>query len=165
MRVVVKDASVIIDLANADILKEWFLLGYETHTSDLILNQLQQDQQWSIVKNYFQNKKFKVHSLSPDKLTMAISRIGSLGRGGIADMSVLLLAEQLNATLLTGDGRLRSKSEKSGLEVRGTLWVLDELVRQSIITRTIAFKKLEIIIAKGARLPESEIQKRKHKWS
>lgn len=80
-------------------------------------------------------------------------------------MSVLLLAEQLNATLLTGDGRLRSKSEKSGLEVRGTLWVLDELVRQSIITRTIAFKKLEIIIAKGARLPESEIQKRKHKWS
>lgn len=45
MKAAVKDACVLIDLANGGLLESWFQLGIETHTTDLVLRQVMKDSQ------------------------------------------------------------------------------------------------------------------------
>jgi hypothetical protein len=39
MKIAVKDANVLIDLIEADLLGLWFQLGIETHTADLVVRE------------------------------------------------------------------------------------------------------------------------------
>ena len=50
------------------------------------------------------------------------------------DCFALVLAEDIdNSILLTGDGSLREIAEGNGIEVRGVLWVIDELESHEIV--------------------------------
>ena len=46
MKVAVKDACVLIDLANGGLLEAWFQRGIETHTTDLVARQVKTDRNW-----------------------------------------------------------------------------------------------------------------------
>ena len=47
---VVKDANIIIDLANVGLLELWFSLGIPTITTDLVVLELRKGSQWEAVK-------------------------------------------------------------------------------------------------------------------
>ena len=48
--------------------------------------------------------------------------------------------------------------------MRGTLWVLGEMVRLGVITPSQAAQALERMLARGSRLPQAECQKRLRQW-
>lgn len=48
--------------------------------------------------------------------------------------------------------------------MRGMLWILDELVRQRIVTPQKAAEALEKMRAKKSRLPCAECERRLKKW-
>lgn len=50
------------------------------------------------------------------------------------DALALAIAKKRGFILLTGDKRLRNAATEEGVEVRGTLWVFDELLREEIVT-------------------------------
>ena len=52
MRIAVKDASILIDLAEGDLLGLWFQLKIETHTTDLVLREVKQETQWQRVSPF-----------------------------------------------------------------------------------------------------------------
>ncbi|WP_221038674.1 DUF3368 domain-containing protein [Gelria sp. Kuro-4] len=48
--------------------------------------------------------------------------------------------------------------------MHGTLWILEEPVRQRIVTPPKAARALEKMRAKGSRLPRAECERRLRKW-
>lgn len=73
-------------------------------------------------------------------------------------------AKQKGLPLLTGDGQLRKQAAKDGIEVRGALWLLDQLVEHQIIATAHAAAALQAMLDAGARLPPAECEQRMVVW-
>jgi predicted nucleic acid-binding protein len=80
------------------------------------------------------------------------------------DLFALVLARALGVTLLTGDRHLRKVAEQEGVEVHGTLSVLDEMVRLGVVAPAGAAEALERMLERGSRLPKAECRRRLRKW-
>jgi predicted nucleic acid-binding protein len=65
----------------------------------------------------------------------------------------LALAEHEQCPLLTGDAALRSAAEAERVEVKGTVWLVTEMVRKQCITATVARVAYKTMQEQGRRLP------------
>ena len=160
--IIVQDANILIDLYEVDLLKSFFALGHETHSTDLVLHEIDQP-----VHDYVTSGKIRQHILTPEQLEQVLQIQTSLGQGiSLPDSSVLWLTSQLgtNVRLLTGDGKLRQCAEGIGIKVHGLLWILDQLVENKIVSAKEMIGKLEKLRNFGSRLPNDECQKRIVKW-
>ena len=164
MKVAVKDACVLIDLANGGLLDAWFQLGIETFTTDLVLRQVKTEQQWQAVSPFVKIGALRVETLSGSEIERMSESLGGIGMG-VEDQSVLFLAIERKAILITGDRRLRIEADKCQVDVRGLLWVLDELVAKAVLAPALAALKLQSMRQQGARLPDDECQKRVQSWT
>lgn len=163
MKVAVKDANVLIDLVEGDLLGLWFRLGIETHVPDLVLEEVKNPGQRRIVLAMVEAGNLKVRTFDP----MQVIRIDSykrLYRVSLADAAAILLAEQLQATLLSGDKLVRKGGQSLGIEVRGLLWVFDELVHRELLDAADAALRLNRVVEAGAHLPAEEVQARLRTW-
>ena len=163
MKVAVKDACVLIDLANGGLLEAWFQLGIETHTTDLVARQVKTDHNWQAVSGFIEAGLLKVTTLTGEQVERMYHELGTLPVG-LEDQTALFLAMELNAILLTGDRRLRLEGLKRRIEVRGLLWILDELVTKQLLPPRLAAVKLRSMVAEGAFLPRDECEKRFQAW-
>jgi predicted nucleic acid-binding protein len=80
------------------------------------------------------------------------------------DLSSYILARDLSAILLSGDGALRKLAKKYAIEVHGALWLLDHLILHGIIPASQAAAVLDRMIERGARFPKNECDKRLKAW-
>jgi len=63
MKVAVKDACVLMDLANGGLLDARFQLGIETHTTDLVVRQVKTARQWQVLSVFVEAGLLKVTTL------------------------------------------------------------------------------------------------------
>lgn len=164
MKVVVQDANILIDLEKAGILDLWFQLGHETHTTDQITRELRGDGCKGALA-YIRRKVIKERRFTFEEL----SEIGTLreecgGGTSFNDCSVLYLACELDACLLTGDGPLRKQGKSRDLEVRGMIWIFDELVGHGLLAPAIAADKLRGLLDGGSFLPQTICDQRIQQW-
>lgn len=80
------------------------------------------------------------------------------------DCSVWHYSKKLSGTLLTGDGKLRKQVSKQGIEVRGIIYIFDELVKHKLLDYYSAVEKIEQLYQLNNRLPKKEIDKRIEYW-
>lgn len=85
-------------------------------------------------------------------------------RPGRIDLISLVLAMQENALLLTGDEALRKAALQEGIDVHGTLWLLDAMVEGEAISEADAYRSLELMRNAGRRLPKKEVSTRMNSW-
>ena len=90
---------------------------------------------------------------------------GSSPALSLQDCSVLLLAIERNAVLLTGDNRLRREATEAGVRVHGVLWLFDQLVGNGILPPAEATERLRILKTINPRLPADECEKRFKRWA
>jgi predicted nucleic acid-binding protein len=157
---VIHDANIIIDLQVADLLGTFFRLALENHTSDLVLDELDQPISEQIAAHQIKIKNWT----SLELVEIALSQGVQPKPISIPDCSVLLLAQRLKGILLTGDANLRFCAEQTGVEVHGTLWIFDQLVAASVLPPVEAAKRLERLRESGRRLPEGAVNQRLHQW-
>jgi len=69
----------------------------------------------------------------------------------------LALAKQEDCPLLTGDSALRQVSILEGVDVRGTLWLVGELMAANVITIDQAARAYDAMREDGSRLPWKEV--------
>ncbi|MGQ9657203.1 MAG: hypothetical protein ACUVV1_04785 [Fimbriimonadales bacterium] len=82
-----------------------------------------------------------------------------------ADLSVVLIAARLHPKIvLTLDANLRALAESRGYCVHGSLWILDKMVQQRIISTLQACKALKKMAIPPERLPREEVRKREKRW-
>jgi predicted nucleic acid-binding protein len=164
MLVVVKDACLLIDLAEADLLGLWFSLGIDTHTTDLVLAEVQHAGQWGKISQLVDAGMLKKHEFSDAWLLAAVAIHQAQSAVSLPDASALVLAKELGANLLTGDRSLRRTAEQNEVETHGILWVLDLMVQHGVLQMEAAAERLMFLRKHGSRLPEEECSTRLKKW-
>ena len=82
----------------------------------------------------------------------------------MADKTLLWKALQLEATLLTCDKKLRKEAEKHSIEVKGSIWVIEQLVENNIIDPTRGIRLLENLKMTNNRLPFDLIDHLIRQW-
>lgn len=160
MIVVIHDANVLIDLQSAKLLDVFFRLDLENHASDLVIDEIEQP-----LTTFIKSKKLRVRSWDADELAeIALAKVAQPKQISIQDSSALFLAKKLGGVLLTGDGNLRYCAEQAGVEVRGTLWIFDQLVDSTLLSKKTAARLLEKLMTEGRRLPADACAQRLQKW-
>jgi hypothetical protein len=154
------DANVIFDFAAGDLLDGLFRLPWELCAPDLLLaTEILRPPAPRLVA-----LGLVVHTLSGEQLVEIVTLRQARPALSLVDAAGFVLARHLGVGLLTGDRRLRGLAETSGIEVHGTLWLIDELVERCIIPEAQAAAGLKTMLAAGSHLPHDEVQARLRRW-
>jgi len=166
MKLLIADTCILIDLYNGDLLDKIKQLPYELGIPDAILSdafsdeaELREPGAEEII-----SAGFEIYSLESEEILEVYRLNGVYTHPSVIDIFGLVLAKKHEATLLTGDKKLREAAQKEGVEFKGILWVLDVLIEHSIIDMETGTSNLQEIIDKGAYLPKAECQKRFEQW-
>lgn len=165
MKIAIKDANIIFDLFDMELLDEFLSLDYHFITSDFVQSEIKSPETKKKFSNLIKKKKIKIESLSFEELEEADKMKKYKSGLSMHDCSVIFLAEKYKAILLSGDKAIRSTAKIIGIEYHGILWALDKLIEQQIITSKAAKEKLTYLMSINNRLPQKECQKRIDRWS
>lgn len=165
MKIFVNDTNILIDLAKLDLLDDFSKLNAELYTTDLIINEIEESDQIVKIEKMIHDANLIVKTLSGNDYVDVISLVNNNRGLSFEDCSVWHFAKQQNGILLTGDAKLRKQALHNTIEVRGIIFVFDELVNQYIVEPNAAAKKLEELKKINNRLPLQEINSRIDKWS
>lgn len=165
MRVVVQDASVLIDLGAAEMFDAWFSLKIETLTTSLVWREINRRTQKAKLRQFSRDNRIRVMPLGTEAMSEVVQLKLDLPRNlTLKDVSVLHLAMREEAVLLTGDQTLRSCAEARGVQTHGVLWLLDYMVEKRVLPSQVAVKKLELLCRLNPRLPRAECDNLLSKW-
>ncbi|MGM0594277.1 MAG: DUF3368 domain-containing protein [Pseudomonadota bacterium] len=156
----ISDSNILIDMADGGLLRTMFRLK-ETFAVPNVL---------------YEEELATQHPELPDLglVSMALQgdgvveayRLKALCTGRTApsqnDLFALMLAKQQQCPLLTGDKRLRKLAEKEHKEVelRGTLWLVEQMVKEKLITVAEACAAYQKMKEAGSWLPWKEAERR-----
>ncbi len=158
-QLLVSDANILIDIEVAGLTDAMFSLPYEYITPDSLFEQELREYHSELLE-----KGLILEELEPDK----VERVQQLGQQykGVSkhDLEALALAEDKNVPLLTGDKKLRQVCLEVNIDVRGTLWLVEQMLINGIITSTEAEIAYDLMVEDGSRLPWDEVEKQIKKW-
>lgn len=164
MRVFVMDVSVVFDLFEIQVLSEFFALDWDIYTTDFVYNEILQADQKEVIESFEKSKRLKILRLTSEEELLLRNFRTKLSIRSIADKSILWKALQLEATLLTCDSKLRKEAEGHDIEVRGSIWVIEQLVKNGILHTSKGINLLENLKMKNNRLPIDIIDKLISLW-
>ena len=134
MRLIIIDTNVLFDIIKIGALPEFFSLDFEICTTVFVIAEIKPSPQKEMVETFIRAKKLTVFEFSSDE----IEEVGSFNTGldlrRFTDKSLIWKSLQLNCPLITGDKKMREIAENMGLEVHGSIWVMDELISSDLIS-------------------------------
>jgi predicted nucleic acid-binding protein len=164
MAIAVNDANIFIDLLEVDLIDTFFELKLDLHTTNLVLNELDYEQQL-VIKKHIAKKRLKVKILNDDELAELKEKEITSNKLSKQDVSVYAYAKELGAIILTSDRRLRIEAKSKGFEVHGILWVFETMMDEKLIKPKKAIEKLTELMKINTWLPMDDCHKRIEKWS
>jgi predicted nucleic acid-binding protein len=159
MLLLISDANILIDVEKGNLTPVIFCLSYEIAVPD-ILFELELRERHS----HLLEVGLKVKSLTAESIKKTESLTQQYPRPSMMDHSALALALQEQCPLLTGDKDLRVAAKKEGVEVHGTIWIIEELLNQKIIQQPQAKGSFDAMRVKGSRLPWGDVEKLLSRW-
>ncbi|MCH8543882.1 MAG: hypothetical protein LAT61_09965 [Alcanivorax sp.] len=159
IKILVSDTNIWIDLHRANILSAAFQLPYEFVVTDFVYRELRAPQPNSLIE-----LGLRVESLGADSIIELTHLRVELGNTSLADLSCFHLAASNKWTLLTGDKAVRAACQIHGVEVRGVIWILDQLFAEKVLDGEDLAIALQTMLDRGARLPQAECDKRLRLW-
>ncbi|ERS11325.1 PIN domain-containing protein [Alloalcanivorax xenomutans] len=148
MRVLISDANILIDLEEGRIIESAFMAPFDLCVPDILFHEELEEQH-----DHLLALGLGVLELSGESLGYA----GALGQSHSApsrnDLFALALARQEQCPLLTGDKALRVVAEQEGVDVRGTLWLVEHLVVCNLLDVAMARDAYKRMRERGRRLP------------
>ncbi len=163
MKIVISDTNIFIDLICVDLLDAFLELPYEIQTTDFVLLELN-DSQLKIIEEKITESKIEVNSADEKELDEITNMHRKKPALSLEDFSVFFFAIKNNASILTGDKTFRTFAEQKNLDVKGILWVFDEIEKGIIRERKLLAESLEKLTTINTRLPKEECEKRITKW-
>lgn len=144
----ISDANILIDVEVGGLLAPMFSLGYQFAVPDVLYFEelAEQHAHWC-------DMGLIVQSLSSEGVARVQALSQKYKRPSRNDLFALALAEQAQCTLLTGDASLRLAAEAEQVAVKGTIWLVTEMVRKQCITAAVARVAYKAMQEQGRRLP------------
>lgn len=156
VKVVIKDACVLFDLLDLDLLAHFYQLELIVITRPEVLAEITDENQLGQIQPYIDSGNLQIDKLNLLEMAMAI--VESNPGLSLADAAVLETASRREAVILSSDKSLRNESNRRGIIVRGLLWVLEELYNKNIITKFKLIEKLQEYPTINKRAPITEIE-------
>jgi predicted nucleic acid-binding protein len=148
VQLLISDANILIDLEEGQLIELTFQLPYQFTIPDILfVEELEAEHQ------YLLGKGLSLSELSGETMSYAMELIPRYTKASRNDCFALALAAQEQCTLLTGDRALRNAAETESVMVRGTLWLVELMVRQRLITIEQAREAYQRMQEAGRRLP------------
>ena len=148
MLLLISDANILMDIEVGDLVAPMFSLGYQFAVPDVLFYEELEEQH-----AHLRDMGLQTRTLSPK----SVERVQTLSqiyvKPGRNDLFALALAEVEECPLLTGDAALRQAAETEHVEVKGTVWLISEMVREQRITIPVARAALQKMRINGRRLP------------
>ncbi len=149
MLLLISDANILMDMDVADLLKPMFALCYQFAVPDVLYYQELREQHAYLLDMGLQIRPLSAKGV---KRVQALSEAYGAKTSRI-DLFALALAEVECCSLLTGDAALRKAAEAENLDVKGTIWLIVEMVKANVITVDTAKAAFEKMRLSGRRLP------------
>ena len=159
MKIIITDSSVFFDIIMIQALPEFFALNFEICTTDFVIREILESEQKEQIEAFISSDKLTVFELSDKEIEEVENFKTKRFFKTLIDKTILWKSIQLNCPLLTGDGKLRKEAIDQGLTVHGSLWVIQMLVENGIITAEAGIILLERLKKINDRLPFEEIEK------
>jgi predicted nucleic acid-binding protein len=159
MKLIITDVSVLFDLYQLGILTEFFALKAEISTTSFVYNEIVVANQVNEFEVYKRSQKLNVIALT-EKEQEAVSQFKTKRNlKSMPDKTMLWKSIQLRCALLTCDKKLKLEAKDHGIEVHGSIWVIEKLVEEKILETTKAITFLNTLMTINDRLPQDEIDK------
>ena len=144
----ISDANILMDIDVGDLVAPMFSLGYQFVVPDVLYYEELEEQHAHLLDMGLQTR-----TLSPKSVDRVQTLSQTYVKPGRNDLFALALAEVEECPLLTGDAALRQAAETEQVEVKGTVWLISEMVREQRITIPVARAALQKMRINGRRLP------------
>lgn len=158
-KILVSDTNIWIDLHHSNLLEKVFQLPYQFVTTDFVWQELRKPP-----GQHLEDLGLTIEILNGDETQELFALRQSLNNSSLADVSCYFVAIERGWTLLTNDRALRKSGRRASLDVRGILWILDELEQHKVLSTIELFNALNAMLEAGARLPKDECRRRLAKW-
>lgn len=163
MLMLISDANILIDMEAGGLLQSLFRLPYRFAMPDLLYVEEIEEGTPGLDKQGLQLLEVRAEFVD-----YALSLRDEHGNGPshndyLALALALALAVQEGCPLLTGDGSLRVVAQAVDVDLKGTIWLLREMLVHGLHSREQMLEVLALMKARGRRLPwalaESELLK------
>ena len=148
MQVLISDANVLIDMDAGGLLELMFRLPFEFQVADMLFADELEEHHPELL-----SFGLKLAELDGPHMTLAFDLINRYADPSRYDCFSLALAKQKSCPLLTGDKALRTAAAKEGVLVKGTIWLVNQLVINGILTKAEALEAYADMRSAGSRLP------------
>jgi predicted nucleic acid-binding protein len=159
MKIVITDVSVFFDLYHLRVLPEFFALDLEIHATDFVYNEITNTEQKNEFAVFERSRKLHIIKITPEEEDEIHAMKLFRSNKSFPDRTVLWKAKQFNCILLTCDSALRKEAQSHGLEVHGSIWVINQLIDTGIISKVKGIELLKQMKMVNPRLPMDEIDK------
>ncbi|MCW2488037.1 PIN domain-containing protein [Candidatus Symbiopectobacterium sp. NZEC127] len=148
MIILISDANIIIDMEEGGLINLLFSLPHSFKVPDILYYDELEEQHEVLLE-----RGLILGELTAETLIYAL-RLSEIANGPSRnDCFALCLAKQEQCPLLTGDKALRELAQTEGIEVKGTLWVVEEMIHHGLITIDAAEQAYIQMRNSGRRLP------------
>lgn len=153
MLLLISDANILIDMDTGGLLASMFSMEYRFAVPDVLYVEELEAQHNGLLELGLQSVTLQDHLVAE---VAALSQ--RYRRPGRNDLFALALAASEACPLLTGDKDLRVAAETEQIEVRGTIWLVTEMVRKRKISTQVARAAYQRMRDSGRRLPWDEAE-------
>jgi len=160
-KIVVQDACIMFDLIDLKLLGSFFKLELLVITTPEVLAEVEDEEQLKEISACISENKIQVSE--PGNLMDLVAVTTSNPGLSLADASVILLATERNATILSSDKSLRNEAKRRGLMVNGILWIIEELFNRELIMKNTLEQLFAIYPITNKRAPLKEIERLKER--
>lgn len=151
LQLVVSDTNIFIDLEEGGILDEFFSLPYEIAVPDILYYE-----ELAAAHSHLLHHGVKVHTLTSSTMLNAEKLMREYPKPSRNDCFALLLAKQESCPLLSGDADLRHAAECENIRCMGTIWIVEEMMKHSLLSYDKAKLAYESMRQHQRRLPWKE---------
>ncbi|WP_055336245.1 PIN domain-containing protein [Ralstonia solanacearum] len=148
MLLLISDANILMDVEVGDLVAPMFSLGYQFAVPDVLYYEELEGQYTHLLAMGLQ-----IRTLASKSVERVQTLAQTYTKPGRNDLLTLALAEAEQCPLLTGDAALRQAAEAEQVDVRGTVWLIREMLHEGRITVTVARAALLKMRTSGRRLP------------
>jgi hypothetical protein len=159
MKLHITDANILMDIVKLNLVDAFLALGFELYTTDFVFAEMELEQQALLASETL----IKLGANQED-MTVIFEMTEEHSGLSFEDCSTWYFAQQMNGVLVTGDGKLRKKASASGVEVRGMIYIIEQIKEQGLLPISDCIEKLTLLKELNDRLPMNEIDNRIQAW-
>lgn len=129
MQLLISDSNILIDLIVVGHIKTMFRLPYTFAVPDILY-----EEELKIHHSELLSYGLEIRTLSSEAMAYAFELSAKYTQPGTNDLFALALAKECSCPLLTGDGALRQAAESEAVVLFGTIWIVEHMIRNNLIT-------------------------------